>query len=311
MNKLISIVIPAYNERENIKEILFRIEEVFRALPYTFETILVDDGSTDGTLDEIKNLALTKKNLYFIELSRNFGHQAALKAGLNEARGFCAISLDADLQHPPELLKDMLFKWEEGYDIVYALRKFDKSISKRNAKSSKLFYKFLNSLSEVEIEEGSADFRLMDKKVVDVFRQFTENDPFIRGLVKLTGFKQYAILYFPDKRFSKYSKNSFRKMKSLAIRGITSLSIKPLNMAIYLGFIFSMLSLLYIPYILYSLYIGTEVSGWASIVITIVFFGGLQLIILGILGIYLGKMFIQVKGCPNYIIKSTNLKQGE
>jgi glycosyltransferase involved in cell wall biosynthesis len=311
MNKLISIVIPAYNEEENIKEIVFRIEEIFKDLPYNFEIVLVDDGSTDDTLAVVKNLASIKQNLYFIEFSRNFGHQAALKAGLNEARGACVISLDADLQHPPELLIEMLQKWEEGYDIVYTLRKFDKSISKRKTKSSQLFYKFLNSISDVEIEEGSADFRLMDRNVVDVFKQFTENDPFVRGLVKLIGFKQYAISYFPDSRFSGNSKYNFKKMKSLAIHGITSLSIKPLNMAIYLGFIFSMLSLLYIPYVLYAFYNGTEVSGWASIVITIVFFGGLQLIILGILGIYLGKMFMQVKGRPNYIIRSTNMKEGE
>lgn len=309
MSKLVSVVIPAHNEADNITVIIDRIEKVFATLPYNFEIILVDDGCTDNTLQVIKDLATVKKNLFYIEFSRNFGHQSALKAGLDFAHGDCVISLDADLQHPPELFNQMLEKWEEGFDIVYTRRKEDKSLPFKKRKFSLYFYKLLNSLSDVELEPGTADFRLLDQKAVVAFRSFKENDPFIRGLVKLLGFKQYAIDYIPDKRFSGASKYNLKKMQRLALHGVTSLSIKPLHTAVYLGFTFSFISLLYIPYVLYAFYIGQEVSGWASLIMTVAFFGGLQLIILGILGIYIGKMFMQTKNRPNYIIRSTNLKE--
>lgn len=308
MNKLVSIVIPAHNEEENIIVIVDRIEKVFESLNYNFEILVIDDGGTDKTLRVIEDLAKIKNNFFYIEFSRNFGHQPALKAGLDYAKGDCVISLDADLQHPPELFIQMLAKWEEGYEVVYTRRLEDKKQSFKKRKSSTFFYKLLNSLSDVELESGTADFRLLDRIAVNAFKDFTENEPFIRGLVKLLGFKQYAIDYIPDQRFAGASKYNLSKMKKLAIQGVTSLSIKPLHTAIYLGFFFSLLSLLYIPYILYSFYIGKEVSGWASLISTVAFFGGLQLIILGIIGIYIGKMFLQTKNRPNYIIRSTNIK---
>lgn len=307
MAKLVSIVIPAHNEEENIVVILDRIEKVFAALTYNFEIIIVDDGGTDQTLTIVKDLAKVKNNLFYIEFSRNFGHQPALKAGLDHAKGDCVISLDADLQHPPELMKDMLALWEEGYDIVYTRRAEDKSLSYKKRRTSTYFYKILNSLSDVEIEPGTADFRLLDKRALDVFKTFKENDLFIRGLVKWLGFKQYALDYVPDKRFAGTSKYTLSKMRKLAIQGVTSLSIKPLHTAVYLGFFFSFMSLLYIPYVLYAFFIGKEVSGWASLIMTVAFFGGMQLIILGIIGIYIGKMFMQTKNRPTYIIRSSNL----
>lgn len=308
MKKLISVVIPAHNEEENIVVIIDRIEKVFNQLNYNYEILLIDDGCTDNTLSIIKNLAETDPKLFYVEFSRNFGHQPALKAGLDLSQGDCVISLDADLQHPPELFKQMLEKWEEGFEVVYTRRMEDKSLSFKKRKSSAYFYKLMNSLSDVELEEGTADFRLLDRKAVDAFRNFTENDPFIRGLIKLLGFKQFAIDYIPDKRFAGASKYSLAKMRRLAIQGVTSLSIKPLHTAVYLGFVFSIASLLYLPYVLFAFYEGIEVNGWASLIMTISFFGGLQLIILGIIGIYVGKMFIQTKNRPNYIVRSTNLK---
>ena len=308
MNKLVSVVIPSYNEEENIIVIINRVTTVFNSLNYDFEIIVVDDGGSDHTLSLIKELEKSKTNIFYIEFSRNFGHQLALKAGLDHAHGDCVISLDADLQHPPELFVQMLAKWEEGYDVVYTRRQEDKKLSFRKRKSSAYFYKLLNSLSDVELEAGTADFRLLDRRTVDVLKNFNENEPFIRGLVKWLGFKQYAIDYVPNQRFAGASKYSISKMKKLAIQGVTSLSIRPLHMAVYLGFFFSVLSLLYIPYIIYSFYIGKEVSGWASLISTVVFFGGLQLIILGIIGIYIGKMFMQSKNRPNYIIRDTNIK---
>jgi len=307
MHKLVSIVIPAHNEEENIIVIVDRIEKVFKSLNYRFEVLVVDDGGTDRTLQVIEELGRTRDNFFYIEFSRNFGHQPALKAGLDFAKGDCVISLDADLQHPPEMFIQMLAKWEEGYEVVYTRRKEDKRQSFKKRKTSIYFYKLLNSLSNIEIEQGTADFRLLDRRVVDVFRDFKENDLFIRGMVKWLGFKQYAIDYIPEQRFAGASKYNVSKMMGLAIQGVTSLSTKPLHMAVYLGFFFSFMSLLYIPYILYSFYEGKPVSGWASLITTVAFFGGLQLIILGIIGIYIGKMFMQTKARPTYIIRSTNL----
>lgn len=309
MKKLVSVVIPAFNEADNLTVIIDRLEGVFSKTAYNAEFILIDDGSKDKTLAILKTMATVKSNLFYIEFSRNFGHQLALKAGLDKAKGDCVISLDADLQHPPELIIQMLEKWEEGNDVVYTRRLEDKTLSYGKRKSSVLFYKMLNVLSSIRIEEGTADFRLMDKKVIEVFKNFEENEPFIRGLIQWMGYQQVAIDYIPSKRYSGSSKYNLRKMMGFALQGVTSFSIKPLYTAVYLGFSFSMLSILYVPYVFYAVYSGIEVDGWASTIMTIVFFGGLQLIIMGIIGIYIGKMFMQTKNRPNYIIKSTNLIQ--
>ena len=308
MNKLVSIIIPAFNEAENIPVICSEIISIFKGLTYNYEIILVADGCTDNTLDVINELVTSNKHILYIEFSRNFGHQLALKAGLDHTSGDCAISLDCDMQHPPELIPSLLTKWEEGYEVVYTIRKEDKNLPLLKRITSKLFYKTLNSLSNVELETGSADFRLIDKKVVIVIRNFLETEPFLRGLFKWIGFRQYAIEYEPTPRFSGKSKYNVKKMAGFALQGVTSFSVKPLYGAIYLGFTFSLLSIIYIPYVLYAIYTGKEVSGWASTIMTVVFFGGLQLIILGIIGIYIGKMFIQSKHRPNYIIRSTNIK---
>jgi dolichol-phosphate mannosyltransferase len=310
-DKLISIVIPAYNESENIPKTVPAILNLIKSLPYRFEIIMVADGCTDNTLDKIQELILEHKNIFYIEFSRNFGHQNALKAGLDHANGDCVISLDCDLQHPPELIPEMLSKWESGYEVVYTIRKEDKKLPISKRFSSRLFYNTINRLSDVEIESGSADFRLLDNKVVRIMKNFHENEPFLRGLIKWIGFKQFSIEYFPKQRTLGKSKYSLKRMISFALQGVTSFSVRPLYGAIYLGFTFTMLSILYLPYVLHAFHNGKEVSGWASIIMTIVFFGGLQLTILGIIGIYVGKMFIQVKERPNYIIRSTNLKTSD
>ena len=307
MKKLVSIVIPAYNEADNIFVIADRINQVFKAVNYDYELIMVDDGSADDTLEKIKTYAATANNIFFLEFSKNFGHQLAVKAGMDNAFGDCVISMDCDMQHPPEIIPEMLKKWEQGFEVVYTIREEDNSLSKGKRSSSTLFYKILNSLSDIELEAGAADFRLLDQKVVSVFRNFHENEPFLRGLVKWLGFRQFAIRYNPASRFSGKSKYTLKKMFKLALHGVTSFSIKPLYTAVYLGFILSFASVLYIPYIIYAFVNNVEVSGWASVIMTIVFFGGLQLIILGIIGIYVGKMFMQTKNRPNYIIRSTNI----
>ena len=215
--------------------------------------------------------------------------------------------MDGDLQHPPTLLPELIKHWEAGNDIVYTIRKDHQEIPMMKRKTSNMFYGLMNRLSDIELEAGTADFRLMDKRVVDICRTFSEMDLFWRGLVKWIGFTQVGIEYEPAERKYGESKYTYKKMMQLALRGITSFSIKPLSIAIYLGFTFSLLSLLYIPYVLYSMYFGHTINGWASVIVTIAFFGGLQLMILGIIGMYLGKLFIQSKQRPHYVIKESNL----
>lgn len=306
--KKISIVIPAYNEEGNLSEIRKAIYHVFQNLPnYKYEIIFVNDGSRDKTQDFLEDMSLSFPEVRYIEFSRNFGHQYAVKAGLDLADGNAVISMDADLQHPPALIPEMIRKWEEGYDIVYTIRKYPKSISRFKRSTSDFFYRILSKLSDVELEKGSSDFRLLDASVIDVIRDGTESDVFLRGLVKWVGFRQYAIPFVAGERFAGESKYSLGKMFRFAFTGITAFSVKPLYLAAYLGFFFSLVSLLYIPYVIYSFMNHSEISGWASLIMTVVFFGGVQLIILGILGIYMGKIFKQIKGRPNYIIRSKNL----
>ena len=193
-----------------------------------------------------------------------------------------------------------------GYDIVYTIRKDHREAPLLKRTTSNLFYQFVNSLSDIELEEGTADFRLLDKKVVTVFRSLHESDLFLRGLVKWMGYRQIGIEYEPGIRTEGKSKYTVKKMIRFALQGITSFSTKPLYIAVYLGFVFSLVALLYIPYILYSFYFGHTISGWSSIIVTIAFFSGLQLMILGIIGIYIGKLFMQSKQRPHYIVKESN-----
>src|SRR5690606_38548318 len=223
---------------------------------YRYEVILVDDGSKDNTLDTIKSQALTDERIFFLEFSKNFGHQLAVKAGMDYAFGDCVISMDCDQQHPPELIPAMLEKWEAGYDVVYTVRGEDEKLSRSKRNSSSSFYKVLNWLSDIELEPGTADFRLLDQSVVKIFRKYHENEPFLRGLVKWSGFKQYALNYEPAQRYSGQSKYTVKKMVRLALQGVTSFSIKPLYTAVYLGFAFSLASVLYIPYVMYAFFSG-------------------------------------------------------
>ena len=306
--KKISIVIPAYNEEGNLIPVYQRIKSVFENMQgYSFEIIFVNDGSRDNTQSRLEEMALDFPEIKYIEFSRNFGHQPAVKAGMDYADGNVIISMDGDLQHPPELISQMVKKWEQGYDIVYTIRSYPKEIPYFKRKTSDLFYRFLSQISDVDLTNGGgSDFRLIDSSVVQVMKNVKEDDLFLRGLMSWMGFKQTGIEFVAGERFSGQSSYDLKKMLKFAFTGITSFSVKPLYLATYLGFVFSSLSLLYIPYVLYAFITKTEISGWASLIMTIVFFGGVQLIILGILGIYLGKIFKQVKGRPNYIIRSKN-----
>ncbi len=305
--KTISIIVPCYNEEAAIAVFYHNL---IRHLPpeWDFEFIFVDDGSHDQTLQALKTLAANDERVHYISLSRNFGHQNALKAGFDHANGACAICMDADLQHPPELIREFIQKWQEGFQIVHSVRTDGDSIGKRKKFSSRLFYKILNHFSEVEISSGMADFRLIDRLVLDQLKNFSESFIFYRGLFPWMGFKQAYIKYTAKERVAGNTKYTFKKMIKFASIGLTSFSVKPLRYSIYMGFLFAFLAFCYLCYAL-CIYLFTDraVEGWTSLVSSIMFFGGINLIMLGVIGEYLGKLFIENKRRPNYLISESNI----
>lgn len=307
--KKISIILCCYNESVNIPIIYEAILSNIQLLEikYDFEIIFVNDGSSDSTEEAIEKICQINPSVFYVEFSRNFGHQNALKAGLDYSSGDCVISMDSDMQHPPHIIFQFLEKWEEGYDIVYTRRMVDGSLPFMKRLTSDLFYKFLNLLAEIKLEVGTADFRLMSRSAVNVITGIKGQDLFIRGLVKWIGFKQYGIDYMPAKRLNGKSKYNVKKMVRLGTQGILSFSTKPLNIALYIGFIVAVLSLLCMPYAFFSYFFTDRENGWASLICVVSFLGGLQLFILGIIGLYLGRVFNQVKSYPAYIVKRTNL----
>ncbi|MFL5739886.1 MAG: glycosyltransferase family 2 protein [Flavisolibacter sp.] len=310
--KHVDIVIPLFNEEENIIFCVENIQEAFKTLPYSYSVVLVDDGSTDNSLLLLRNLFLLDKSIGYISLSRNFGHQMALKAGIDQCQGDCLITMDGDGQHPASLIPDLLRRWEEGYDVVYTVRN-ESNIKMSFLKKfgSDIFYRLLNKLADLHLEKGAADFRLLTKRIVNIIQGMDEHELFIRGMVKWVGFRQLGISYEVCERRSGKTKYDLSKMIRFALQGITSFSTKPLYIAAYLGFSFSLVSLLYIPYILISYLFGHIVSGWMSLIVTIAFFGGMELSILGIIGLYLGKVFMQGKSRPLYLVKEKKLRNGE
>jgi len=306
-SKIVSIVVPVFNESTNIIPLLTSMESHV-PMGYDYEVIFVDDGSIDDTLNVLKHATFREWAVSYLSFSRNFGHQNALKAGLETATGDCIITMDGDLQHPPEIIPSMIEKWEQGFDVIYTRRSENKQQGLFKRLTSKRFYQLMRFISGLNMEEGIADFRLVNRRVADTLCGFSEHDLFLRGVIKWLGFSQYAIDYAPASRFSGKTKYSGKKMAKLALQGITSFSVKPLYMSIILGIFFFVLSLTYIPYVVWCVITGQAVPGWASIIITIMFFGGLQMLMLGIIGIYIGKIFISLKNRPGYIIKETNIK---
>jgi dolichol-phosphate mannosyltransferase len=302
----VSALLPCFNEKDNIEAIYNSLSSVLK--PYgEYELLFVDDGSTDATLEKIRSIAATDPNVHFISLSRNFGHQHALKAGLDHATGDCVISLDADMQHPPTIIPQLIEKWQEGFDVVNTLRGEQKSLSASKKITSGLFYFLVNKLSSVEIKPGVADFRLLDRKVVDALKQFNENYIFLRGLIPWMGFSQTSVQFEPSERYAGKTKYSFVRMLRLALDGITSFSNRPLYLSIGLGSIIAGIAFLYGIYAVYvHLFTEDALPGWTSITASVLFIGGIQLIMLGIIGIYLGKLFIENKKRPNYIIRQKN-----
>jgi dolichol-phosphate mannosyltransferase len=310
MNKPeISIVIPTYCEEGNISELYNQLENELKKVEiHSFEIIYVNDGSHDNSLMKIKELTVRDNRVKFIHFSRNFGHQNALRAGLDFAKGDAVISMDADLQHPPELIPTLIAFWRAGNKVVYTKRKDKNDLSFFKKLTSKMFYKLVNYLSETKLEEGTADFRLLDRSVVEALKNFNENNLFYRGIIPGLGFRQHGIDYIPNERFSGNTKYTFSKMVRFALTGITSSSAKPLYFSIYLGAFLALCSFFYALYAIYvSIFTTEAVAGWTSTIASILFIGGIQLMMLGIVGIYLGKLFSESKKRPNYIIEESNI----
>ncbi|MGH9340645.1 MAG: glycosyltransferase family 2 protein [Acidobacteriota bacterium] len=301
---MISIVVPVLNEAQTLPQLYERVCTVMEQELLPFELILVDDGSSDGSTQVILDLCREDQRVKAIELSRNFGHQMALAAGLDYSRGEAVVTMDADLQHPPELIPQLVRKWKAGYDVVYTSRRSTAGTGLFKDSSSRFFYRLISRLSEVEIPAGAADFRILDRKVVQVFQAMDERALFLRGLVSWVGFQQAEIPFDAAARQSAGSRYSLFKMLRFAVDGITSFSSIPLYLSAILGMVASLLGFIYAAYAVYArLFTNQTVEGWTSVIIALLVLGGVQLMALGVHGVYLGRMYNEVKKRPRYLVR--------
>ena len=301
---LVSIVIPCFNEESVIDMTHKRLSEIVSPMRYRVELIYVDDGSSDNTFSRLEHIKAQSPNVRLISFSRNFGHQIAVTAGIEEANGDAVIVLDADLQDPPELIPDMLKLWGEGASVVYGVRKSRAGESKFKKFTAKVFYRIIGALSDVIIPHDTGDFRLIDRQVADALLKMPERDRYIRGMVSWVGFNQVPLYYHRDERAAGKTKYPLRKMIRFALDGIFSFSTKPLQVATYFGVFVSLLSVLGIFYALISRLFGDEwVPGWTLLFIGMMFLGGVQLIVLGVIGEYIGRIYGETKDRPLYLKK--------
>ncbi len=299
-----SIVAPIYNEIDNIPEFYRRIKEVMDSNGEEWELVLVDDGSTDGSTDNIRELAVNDKRVRPVIFARNFGHQIAITAGWDYARGEAVVIIDADLQDPPEVILELAQRWKEGYEVVYAVRAEREGESWFKVWTASLFYRLIYRITDVDIPLDTGDFRLMDRKVVDVMKSMRERHRFPRGMSAWVGFKQIGVKYKRAARFAGETKYPFKKMIGLALNAITSFSYFPLQLATYIGFFSAGLAILAIPVVVYMRMTGSQAFfGQATTLISVLFLGGVQLISLGILGEYIGRLYDEAKGRPLYIVR--------
>lgn len=301
-----SIIIPVYNEEDNLEILFQRLEGVLNQLSIPYEIICIDDGSKDKTIQKLIDHHKRNSAIKVIHLSRNFGKEIALTAGLDYASGDAVIPIDADLQDPPELIENLIEKWQEGYDIVYARRRSRQGESWLKKLTALTFYRVISKLSRVSIPENVGDFRLLDRRVVDTLRKMPERTRFMKGMFAWVGYKQTSILFDREPRWKGKTTWNYWKLWNFAIDGITSFSTIPLRIWSYLGLIISMACLLYAFFLVVrTIIFGIDVPGYASLMVAILFLGGVQLISLGVIGEYLGRVYEEVKARPLYVVRET------
>ena len=309
--KRVSIVVPVYNEADNIAHFVQSVEKVMETLPYAYEILFIDDGSRDRSREILREMGERDPHVQSIFLARNAGHQVALTCGTDHANGDAVITMDGDMQHPPELLPVLLAKWEEGYEIVQTVRLTTEGASLFKRLTSKYYYRLLNAMTDVEIQEGGSDFRLMDRKAVLALRRYHEHARFIRGIVGAMGFRKTTVEFVAPERFAGQSKFSLHKMISFALDGILAYSVQPLRVAFYVGICSALLAILLFLHVLYETLRGETVAGWSTIVVCSLFFGGMQMMMLGVCGEYIARILQEVKNRPLYLIASDNRRMGE
>lgn len=301
---LISVVVPVYNEAEGIRQFHRRTLDALERLEHDdYEIIYVDDGSHDASFAILSELAAHDRGVRVVKFSRNFGHQIAITAGLDYARGDAVVFIDADLQDPPELILELVRMWREGNDVVYAQRTQRKGETRFKLLTAAAFYRVLRALTQVDIPSDTGDFRIISRRVADELRAMREKDRFVRGLVSWIGFRQAALPYERDERFRGETKYPLRKMLKFALDGLTSFSTAPLRLATWLGYGAAALAFLYLSSVFVQKLLGYTVQGWATIMVAVLFLGGVQMICLGILGEYLGRIFNEIKPRPVYIVE--------
>ena len=302
---LLSLIVPVYNEEESLKFFLKKINSIFtNSIPFQLEIIFINDGSTDSSLELLVNLQKIDKRITIIDLSRNFGKESALTAGLEQAKGDAIVPIDVDLQDPPELIMKMLEKWNLGFDVVVAKRIDRSSDSWMKRNTSAFFYSLYNKISDVKIPENVGDFRLMDRSVVDAIKKLTETNRFMKGVFNWVGFRTTYVEYSRAKRISGESKFTFLKLSNFAIDAFTSFSTAPLRISIYFGFVASFVSfLLGANIIIETIFFGIKIPGYASLATIVLFIGGIQLIAIGVIGEYIGKIYLESKRRPIFIVR--------
>lgn len=303
-NKLIySIVVPVYNEEAVIEETYRRLKEVMDSTKEIYEIIFVNDGSRDKTVDKAVRICSRDSNIKVINFSRNFGHQVAVTAGMDYARGKAIVIIDADLQDPPAVILQMIEKWKEGYEVVYGKRMKRKGETAFKKVTAKLFYRTLRSMTTVDIPVDTGDFRLIDRKVCDALKSLPERNRYVRGLVSWVGFKQIGVEYVREERYAGETKYPLKKMIKFAGDAITSFSYKPLKFGTYMGTIMSAISFFALLFVIYQkMFTDTTVPGWASMACIALFFNGMIITMLGIMGEYIGRIYDEAKGRPQYIV---------
>jgi glycosyltransferase involved in cell wall biosynthesis len=303
--ELISIVSPVYNESDGIEAFYERLKAVATGLEeLDHELIFVDDGSRDESFAKLCRLAERDEHVSVIKFSRNFGHQLAITAGLDHARGDCVVVIDSDLQDPPEVIPRMVAKWRDGFDVVYGTRSRRDGEGAMKLFTASVFYRLLRRLTNIEIPVDVGDFRLLSRRAADEVRAMRENDRFVRGLVSWVGFRQVGVEYDREPRFAGETKYPYRKMLKFALDGITSFSTVPLKLATWLGYAASIVSFLMLLAIFPLKWMGFTISGWASLMVGMLFMGGVQLVCLGIVGEYIGRIFIEMKRRPLYVVEA-------